>query len=38
MGKDQFDDYSCALDKSMNITKIFILMTITTFVSMLILS
>ncbi|MFL6359340.1 MAG: DUF2070 family protein [Nitrososphaeraceae archaeon] len=38
MGKDQFDDYSCALDKSMNITKIFLLMTITTFVSMLILS
>jgi putative membrane protein len=38
MGKDQFDDYSCALDKSMNITKIFLLVTITTFVSMLILS
>jgi putative membrane protein len=38
MGKDQFDDYSSALDKSMNITKIFLLMTITIFVSMLILS
>ena len=38
MGKDQFDDYSSALDKSMNITKIFLLVTVTTFVSMLILS
>ena len=38
MGKDQFNDYSSALDKSMNITKIFLLVTITIFVSMLILS
>ena len=38
MGKDQFDDYSCALDKSMNITKIFLLVTVITVLSMLIIS
>jgi putative membrane protein len=38
MGEDQFDDYSSALDKSMNITKIFLLITTITFASMLILS
>ena len=38
MGKDQLDDYSSALDKSMNITKVFLLVTAATFASMLILS
>jgi putative membrane protein len=38
MGKDQFDDYSGALDKSMNITKVFLLVTITIVLSMLIVS
>ena len=38
MGKDQFNDYSCALDKSMNITKVFLLITIAIVLSMLILS
>ncbi len=38
MGKDQFDDYSGALDKSMNITKVFLLITITIVLSMLIVS
>jgi putative membrane protein len=38
MGKDQLDDYSSALDKSMNITKVFLLVTAATFVSMMILS
>ncbi len=38
MGKDQFDDYSSALDKSMNITKIFLGITLVVFVSMLITS
>ena len=38
MGKDQFDEYSAALDKSMNITKVFLIVTITIFLSMLIVS
>jgi putative membrane protein len=38
MGKDQFDDYSRALDKSMNITKIFLFVTTTIVLSMLIIS
>jgi putative membrane protein len=38
MGKDQFNDYSCALDKSMNITKVFLLITIAIVLSMLIIS
>jgi putative membrane protein len=38
MGKDQFDDYSGALDKSINITKVFLLVTITIVLSMLIVS
>ena len=35
MGNDQFDDYSAALDKSMNITKIFLLVTVAVFLAML---
>ena len=38
MGKDQFNDYSAALDKSMNITKVFLLITIAIVLSMLIIS
>jgi putative membrane protein len=38
MGKDQFNDYSCALDKSMNITKVFLLVTIAIVLCMLIIS
>jgi putative membrane protein len=38
MGKNQFDDYSCALDKSMNITKIFVGITLVIFISMFIVS
>jgi putative membrane protein len=38
MGKDQFIDYSCALDKSMNITKLFLLITIAIILCMLIVS
>jgi putative membrane protein len=38
MGKDQFNDYSCALDKSMNITKVFLLITIAIVLCMLIIS
>jgi putative membrane protein len=38
MGKDQFNDYSRALDKSMNITKVFLLVTVTIVLSMLIIS
>src|SRR5919199_2558178 len=38
MGKDQFDEYSGALDKSMNITKLFLLVTITIVLFMLIVS
>jgi putative membrane protein len=38
MGKDQFDDYSRALNKSMNITKIFLVVTITVVISMLVIT
>lgn len=38
MGKNQFDEYSAALDKSMNITKVFLMVTITIVLSMLIVS
>jgi putative membrane protein len=38
MGKDQFNDYSWALDKSMNITKVFLLITLAVVLSMLIIS
>jgi putative membrane protein len=38
MGKDQFNDYSWALDKSMNITKVFLLITIAIVLCMLIVS
>jgi len=38
MGKNQFDDYSSALDKSMSITKIFLGFTLAIFISMMITS
>jgi putative membrane protein len=38
MGKRQFDDYALALNRSMNITKIFLAITSTVFVTMLIFS
>ena len=38
MGKNQFKDYSIALDKSMNITKLFLVITLLVFIGMLIFS
>lgn len=38
MGKNQFDDYSFALDKSMDITKIFLVITFVLFVIMLVVT
>jgi putative membrane protein len=38
MGKKQFEDYSSALDKSMNITKIFLGVTFMVFLTMLIIT
>lgn len=38
MGKNQFKDYSIALDKSMNITRVFVVITILVFIGMLISS
>ena len=38
MGKNQFKDYSVALDKSMNITKLFLVITLLVFIGMLIFS
>src|SRR5919112_511076 len=38
MGKEQFEDYSRALDRSMNVTKIFVAITVASFISMLVLS
>ncbi len=38
MGNKQFQDYSRALDKSMNVTKVFLGLTIVTYIAMLILS
>jgi putative membrane protein len=38
MGESQFDDYSAALDRSMNITKAFIGMTVAAFLAMQVLA
>jgi putative membrane protein len=38
MGKKQFEDYSSALDRSVNITKVFIGITVASFIAMLALS
>ncbi len=38
MGKKQFEDYSSALDRSVNVTKIFLGITVASFIAMLILS
>jgi putative membrane protein len=38
MGKKQFEDYSGALDRSVNVTKIFIAITVASFIAMLALS
>lgn len=38
MGTEQFEDYSIALDKSMNVTKIFLGITIAAYIAMLILA
>ncbi|MDQ3848738.1 MAG: DUF2070 family protein [Thermoproteota archaeon] len=38
MGKKQFEDYSTALDRSVNVTKIFLGITVASFIAMLILS
>src|SRR5918998_1666065 len=38
MGREQFEDYSGALDRSVNVTKIFIAITVASFVAMLALS
>ncbi|HEX6281967.1 MAG TPA: DUF2070 family protein [Nitrososphaera sp.] len=38
MGKKQFEDYSTALDRSVNVTKIFIAITVASFIAMLALS
>jgi putative membrane protein len=38
MGKNQFKDYSIALDKSMNITKVFLVITLLVFIGMLLFS
>ncbi|HEX2471718.1 MAG TPA: DUF2070 family protein, partial [Nitrososphaera sp.] len=38
MGKEQFEDYSTALDRSVNVTKIFIAITVASFIAMLALS
>jgi putative membrane protein len=38
MGKKQFEDYSSALDRSVNVTKIFIAITVASFIAMLALS
>ncbi len=38
MGKQQFEDYSSALDRSMNVTKIFLAITVTVYIAMLVLS
>ncbi len=38
MGKKLFEDYSMALDRSMNVTKVFITITIVTYILMLVLS
>jgi putative membrane protein len=38
MGKKQFEDYSSALDRSVNVTKMFIAITVASFIAMLALS
>ena len=38
MGQRQFEDYSKALDRSMGVTKVFVAITIATFIAMLVLS
>jgi putative membrane protein len=38
MGREQFQDYSSALDRSVNVTKIFIAITVASFIAMLVLS
>ncbi|HEV8405529.1 MAG TPA: DUF2070 family protein [Nitrososphaera sp.] len=38
MGKKQFEDYSSALDRSMSVTKIFVAITVATYIAMLFLS
>lgn len=38
MGKKQFEDYSSALDRSVNVTKIFLAITVASFIAMLVLS
>jgi putative membrane protein len=38
MGKKQFEDYSRALDRSVNVTKIFLAITVASFIAMLVLS
>jgi hypothetical protein len=38
MGKKQFEDYSLALDRSVKVTKIFVAITVASFIAMLVLS
>lgn len=38
MGQKQFEDYSSALDRSMSVTKIFVVITVATYIAMLVLS
>lgn len=38
MGQRQFEDYSKALDRSMSVTKVFMAITVATFIAMLVLS
>lgn len=38
MGKKQFEDYSSALDRSVTVTKVFLAITVVSFIAMLILS
>ena len=38
MGKEQFEDYSSALDRSVGVTKVFLAITVASFIAMLVLS
>jgi putative membrane protein len=38
MGKQQFEDYSSALDRSMGVTKVFVAITVAIYIAMLVLS
>jgi putative membrane protein len=38
MGRQQFEDYSSALDRSMNVTKVFVAITVAVYIAMLVLS